>query len=241
MKVLILYGGKISLPNLMDYPVCLTEIGGTPLIERLITTCHSLEPKELILSFRGDDIRRFHVDNVARLVAPDAHIISVERDTQGAACTALLAAHHIDSADELLILNGDELLDVDFSAILKDFRTRGLDAGTLVFDAIHPRYSYVVLDENNMVIEAAEKNPISRNATAGFYWFARGSDFVTAAKSMIAKDARVNDLFYICPSLNELVLKGADIGVHRIDASLYHPLKTERNIDAYDKYLRDHS
>lgn len=241
MKVLILYAGKVSMPNMLDYPVCLTEVGDTPLIERVVSTCNSLDPKELILSFRGDDIRRFHVDNVAHLISPDAHIIRVERDTQGAACTALLAAHHIDSDDELLILNGDELLDVDFAQVLNNFRDRKLDAGALIFDSIHPRYSYVLLDDSEHVVQAAEKNPISRNATAGFYWFSRGSDFVAAAKSMITKDARTNGLFYICPSLNELVLKGARIGVYRIDASLYHPLKSERSIEAYDKYLRDHA
>jgi dTDP-glucose pyrophosphorylase len=241
VNVLILYGSKISLANNTDYPVCLTEVGERPLLERVITTCSSLEPKQLILSFSSDDIHKFHVDNAARLLAPDAKIVGVEGQTQGAACTALLASPHIDNDQELLILNGDELLDIDFQSVLSDFRSRKLDAGIVAFDSIHPRYSYVVLDDNGFVTEAAEKNPISRNATAGFYWYAHGSDFVSAAKSMIAKDARTNDAFYICPSFNELVLKGAKVGVHRIEASQYHPLKDSRLIEHYDSYLRDQS
>lgn len=238
MNVLVLYGGKAVGSGAGEYPLCLTEIGESPVIERVLGSCQTLDPKELIVSFRGEDIDRYHVDNVARLLAPDVKVVRVNKDTQGAACTALLASPYIDNSRELLVLNGDELLDVDFSAVIRRFRDEELSAGTVVFDSIHPRYSYVVVDENERVVEAAEKNPISRNATAGFYWYAQGSDFVAAAKSMVRKDARVSDKFFICPVFNELILRGRQIGVHRVDRGRYHPLKTERHVDLYETQLR---
>jgi len=122
------------------------------------------------------------------------------------------------------------LIDVDYRAVLADFRERHLDAGTITFSSIHPRYSYVRLSAEELVVEAAEKRPISGHATAGFYWFARGNDFVRAAEEMIYKDASVNGAFYICPVLNELVLEQARIGVYPIQADQYHPLKTARQI-----------
>jgi len=51
------------------------------------------------------------------------------------------------------------------------FRRQELDAGTIVFDSVHPRWSFVKTNEKGLVIEAAEKRPPSRNATAGFYHF----------------------------------------------------------------------
>lgn len=235
MNILILAAGHTNPNDQTDsYPLCLAEVDGELLIELLIQSCESVDRAKFIVALRESDIRRYHLDNVVQLLAPDTTVLRVGENTKGAACTALLAVGHIDNNEELLILNGNELVDVDFSLILNDFRARKLAAGVVTFPSVHPRYSYVRLNAENLVIEAAEKNPISRMATIGFYWFAQGKDFVRAAKGMICKDALVNDLFYICPSLNELVLEQARIGAYEIEASQYHPLKTEHQLTQYD-------
>lgn len=231
MNVLILAGGP-SESNVDDdnYPLCLTEINGAPLVQQLVTACKAIGEIRIIAAFRRSDIDTFHLDNVIQVLSPGATIVSAEKDTRGAACTALLAIGYIDNDDELLILNGNELIEADFRAVLSNFRERELTAGTITFASIHPRYSYVRLSDDDRVVEAAEKRPISRHATAGFYWFARGHVFVRSAQEMIHKDACVNGNFYICPVLNELVLEQGRIGVYHIDASQYHPLKTGRQI-----------
>lgn len=235
MNILILAAGQSnSDAGSESYPLCIAEINGTPLIELLINACKTTGNPDFIIALRDQDIRRYHLDNVVELLAPGAKVLRVPENTKGAACTALLAAGHIDNEDELLIINGNELLDVNFSMILEDFRHRKLNAGTVTFSSVHPRYSYVRVNSEMLVVEAAEKNPISRLATVGFYWFARGKDFVRATQGMIRKDASVNDLFYICPALNELVLEQARIGTYGIEASQYHPLKTEQQLTQYD-------
>lgn len=235
MNILILAAGRTQF-DVHDgsYPLCLTEFNGTPLIEKLITTCQAIGPVQFIVALREEDIQRFHLDHIVELLAPGTHILRISQDTQGAACTALLATPFIDNEQELLILNGDELLDEDIGKILADFHTRKLDAGAVTFPSVHPRYSYVRLNTDNLVVEAAEKNPISRHATVGFYWFAKGKNFVVAVKQMILKDASLNGLFYICPALNELVLMQSRIGAYPIQAEQYHPLKTERQLQQYE-------
>ena len=86
---------------------------------------------------------------------------------RGAACTALLAAGPIDNEDELLIVNGNEFLDSNFSEIINGFRQRKLDAGIVTFRAIHPRYSYVRLDDSELVVEAAEKKSYQYECHSG--------------------------------------------------------------------------
>lgn len=49
------------------------------------------------------------------------------------------------------------------------------------------------------MVEAAAQRPISREATAGVYWFRRGGDFLDGAMAMIRKDAAVDGRFYVCP------------------------------------------
>jgi len=235
MNILILAAGSVNF-NADDchYPLCLTELNGIPLIERLINSCRTVGDAEYTVALREQDIRRCHLDNVIKLLVPDSHIISITDITQGAACTALLAVRYINNDEELLILNGNELLEVDFSLVINHFRMHQLDAGTVVFPSIHPRYSYVRVNHDELVIEAAEKNPISRHATAGFYWFRHGKDFVRAAQNMIRKNESLNDAFYICPSFNELILEQARIGVYPVMGHQYHPLKTERHVIQYE-------
>jgi dTDP-glucose pyrophosphorylase len=122
---------------------------------------------------------------------------------------------------------------------VQDFQERNLDAGIVVFDDVHPRWSFVKLDASGFVIEAAEKRPISRHATTGLYWFARGADFVRAASAMLRKGASVDGHFYVTPVLNELILAQARIGVTPIDKAHYHSLKDPAGGRSYEEFLKN--
>jgi dTDP-glucose pyrophosphorylase len=235
VNILILAAGPDQSTPDGGYPLCLTEYNSVPLIQYVLTTADRLGPRNVIAMFREQDRSKYHLDSVVSLVAKNSTILAIREPTQGAACTALLAIKHIDNDEELLILNGNELLDTDFRPIVAAFRDRQLDAGVVVFQSVHPRYSYVRLDDRGFVIEASEKNPISNHATVGFYWFRRGADFVRAAKSLIRKDAHVNGHFYICPTFNELILASKSIGVFPVSSKAYHPLKDERQLKQFDQ------
>jgi dTDP-glucose pyrophosphorylase len=174
---------------------------------------------------------------VLRLLSPTCVVVVAETQTSGAACTALLAIEHIDTDDPLVIANGDQIIDADLGKVLCDFRARDLDGGIIVFDAVHPRWSYVRVDEEGNVREAAEKRPISRHATAGFYYFRSGRTFVEAAKDMIRKDDQVNGAFYVCPVYNQMILRQAKVGIYTIPRNAYHSLATPRGVDAYHKLI----
>ncbi|MEL6683339.1 MAG: glycosyltransferase family 2 protein, partial [Pseudomonadota bacterium] len=184
-----------------------------------------------------EDDMRFYLRDVLRLLDPDCDIIPLDGETAGAACTVMLAVEQIDNDDELVIANGDQLLHFDLNAVIEDFRKRDLDAGTVVFDSVHPRWSFVKTDEDGLVIEAAEKRPISRNATAGVYYFRKGSDFVAAAKAMIMKKASVNGGYFVCPAFNELILQQKKIGIHKVDREEYTSLATPQAVEEYDQKL----
>jgi dTDP-glucose pyrophosphorylase len=85
------------------------------------------------------------------------------------------------------------------------------DGGIVTFKSTNPKWSFAKVDENNFILEVAEKNVISDNATVGFYYWKKGSDFVKYAESMINKNIRVNNEFYICPVYNEAIKDGKKI------------------------------
>lgn len=240
MNVLILLAGGENV-DIQDggYPLCLTEIDGVPLIERIANKINKMAPEKTIVCLLDRDVRDYHLDNTISIVLPDAVMQRIPESTKGAACTALLACGEIDRDKQLLIIAANEMLDVDFHDVIKYFGEKELDAGAVCFPSIHPRYSFVRVDKNGKVIEAAEKNPISKNATCGFYWFRKGGDFIDAAKKMIIKDAHVKGSFYICPTINELVLSHKQVGIYNISADKYHPLKSEKQLQNYESYMED--
>lgn len=182
---------------------------------------------------------RTHLRNVLKLLAPSCEIIVVDGLTAGAVCTALLVIEHINNETPLVIANADQLVEVDLCDVIQSFEQQSLDAGTLVFDSVHPRWSYVRLDEHGYVIEAAEKRPISRYATAGIYYFREGRRFVKAAMEMIKKDAHTNGIFYVCPTFNELILEQAKIGVYKISRDAYFSIATPEGVQVYEEYLKE--
>jgi dTDP-glucose pyrophosphorylase len=136
------------------------------------------------------------------------HLVEVEKLTEGAACTVLLAEEFINSEDELFIVNCDQLvLDSDWTdESLSLFRRRGAEGGIHCFLNDHPKWSYIKYVAGN-IKQVVEKEVISPIATVGTYWFKRGSDFVSSAKEMIAKNMRVKNEFYIAPTYNLLIEK----------------------------------
>ena len=117
---------------------------------------------------RREETLRHHTDRVARLLCPAVTVLDVANSTAGAACSALLAVEYIDNDEPLVITNGDQVILADLPAAVADFRQRQIDGGLIVFDGVHPRWSFVRCNADGFVVEAAEKRPISQLATAGF-------------------------------------------------------------------------
>ncbi len=238
MKTLLLAaGGSVAFEDAgFYYPKNLVEVAGQPLLAHVMSGLGSLaEDGRLIVVVRRDEAVRHHVDRVVILVEPTAVVVQVG-ETSGAACSALLACEHVAEDEPLLVVNGDMVMDVDLPAIISGFERAGFDAGVVVFDAVHPRWSYVRI-EDTVVVEASEKRPISRHATAGAYWFRRGGDFLDAAMAMIGKDAHTDGKFFVCPALNELVLAGRRIGAHEIARTDYYSLHEPAGLRTYEQHF----
>jgi dTDP-glucose pyrophosphorylase len=235
--VLILAAGHSSAVHVEkgEYPVCLSEMDNRPLLEHIVGNATGIEQARFVYAMLEQEVRRYHLDSVVQLLTPGATVVRVPEKTKGAACTALLAACHVEAESELLIVSANELVALDFGKVLAGFRQRELDAGVLAFRSVHPRYSYVRLDEDDLVSEAAQRKPISHHATTGLFWFRRAGDFVAAVKDMIRKDAQLDGIYYICPSLNELVLKQRRVGASHISSAAYFPIKSERQLSMFEQ------
>jgi dTDP-glucose pyrophosphorylase len=193
------------------------------------------DEKRYIFVINGEDKDMFHLDSVLRLLTDNkCEVVVLNGETKGACCSSLMAIDYINNDDELIICNGDQLIFEDLNKPLDLFRTKDADAGILSFEAVHPRWAFARI-ENEKVIEAAEKRPISKNAIAGFYYYKNGSEYVQAAMKSIEKDANVNGIFYVAPVLNELVLDYKNIFVYHIDVKDYYTFNVPEKVKQFNR------
>ena len=149
---------------------------------------------------------KYNLDTFLNLISPgECKVIEVDAMTEGAACTALLAKEFIDNDNPLFFANSDQFVEWNTVEFMYNMQETNADGGIVTFKATHPKWSFAKVNDDGLVTEVAEKNPISNNATIGYYYWKHGSDFVKYAEQMIEKDIRVNNEFYVCPVFNEAI------------------------------------
>jgi NDP-sugar pyrophosphorylase family protein len=207
MKILIPMAGEGSrfAKEGYTFPKPLIDVNGKPMIERVVENLKFdaeyifLVRKEHLEKYKGLELTLKQITN------NNCQIVIVDSLTEGAACTALLAKQFIDNDEDLLIANSDQIIEYSKENFNSLKNLTVVDAIVYCFNAVHPKWSFVKVNENNYITEVAEKNPISNIATCGIYWYRKGSDFVKYAEQMIDKNVRVNNEFYIAPIYNELI------------------------------------
>jgi len=222
------------------YPKPLIEIMGTPMIEHVIKNItHGNSFKKIIFIVKQDECDHFHLDNTLNLLSPiKPEIIKLRADTQGALCSVLLAVEHIDKDEPLLISNADQIFDQGIADHLHHFTASNLDAACLTFSSVHPRWSYVKANGDGLVIETAEKRPISKHAIAGVYWYKKGSDFVQSGMASIKHGSSVESKYFISPVFNEYILSGRKVGHHTVPNEQYHTFYSPQKIEEYESNLK---
>lgn len=217
------------------FPKPLVEIADRSLVEFAIAGVRLAEPHRYVFVIGEIERASFALDKVLSLAAPGCGIYTSRGKTGGALCSAMLAIDLIDPAQPLLVCNGDQFLPAGLvDQTLADFRARDLDVGILTFDSIHPRWSFALVDEaDQLVYQTAEKRPISRQATVGIYYYREASMFFDAGENAILKNNTFNDQFYICPSINELILKGYRVGAYDIGKENFFPMGTPQDVERF--------
>jgi dTDP-glucose pyrophosphorylase len=214
-------------------PKPLIELDGKLMLQHVLSNLEIKNASPIIL------LREQHMqacpERVQVLGKTTSHIIPVKKLTEGTVCTVLLARNLIDNDHPLLIANSDQIVDFDCATFIDDCHSRGLDGSILTFrdPQRDPKWSFAKLDSNGLVVEVAEKVAISDLATVGIYYFAKGSQFVSAAIDMIANNDRVNGEFYTCPVYNYMIAAGARIGVYEIDQTAMHGIGTPDDLNAF--------
>ena len=217
MNILIPMAGAGSRFQQAGYtfPKPLIDVEGKPMIQVVVENLNI--EANYIYVVQKSHREKFNLDTMLNLITPGCRIVETEGITEGAACTALLAKDLIDSDSPLFFANSDQFVEWDSNEFMYKMNETDCDGGIVTFRSAHPKWSFAKIDERGLVTEVAEKNPISDIATVGFYYWKKGSDFVKYAESMIEKEIRVNNEFYVCPVFNEAIGDDKQIRIFDVD------------------------
>jgi dTDP-glucose pyrophosphorylase len=239
INILLPLGGNDFFSADSFYPKWLVEIKGKPMIQVAIENYKSIASckPNFIFPVKKESNTKFHLNNILEIVTEGkCNIISLEQDTGGAACSCLMGVDYINNETPLIIANYDQVfLDGIIDKGIAYFEQNNADAGVICFETVHPRWSYVRTNADDVVVETAEKRPLSKLGIAGFYYFKAGADFVGAAQRSILKDSRIDGKFFIAPVLNELVLQNKKILKYQVDNAQYKSFYTLENVKEFNE------
>lgn len=189
----------------------LISVHGKPMIERVIE-CVGVDGNWIFV-VQKHHRDKYNLDEILQTLRPGCKVVDTGGGvTEGAVCSILLAEKYIDLDMPLIIINSDNIIHWDVNQLNRLWE-EDLDGIILCFRDTQSKWSFVKIDENEHVVEVAEKNPISDIATAGMYIWKTGHSFITAAKQMIKANIRVNNEFYLCPVYNQNISNGEKIGI----------------------------
>ena len=198
-----------------DTPKPLIEVDGTPMA---VLAAKSLPAADhWIFICRDEHILEHGIDKVLRHHFPSSEIISVDYLTDGQASTCLLARDLLRPDDQLTIGTCDNTMEDDPEV----FEQKITQADVIIWtfrnnSAVlqNPKaYGWVEVDETEKALKVSCKEPISTkpladHAVVGSFSFRKAETFLQCVDTMITKNRRINNEFYLDVAIDECILLG---------------------------------
>lgn len=214
------------------------DVAGKPMIVRVMENLRQPNARFVLLA------RKEHIENNLDLIKTiqsqfDAQFVSIDKLTEGTACTVMFARSLLAAQEPVVIANSDQIVDDCFGQFIQDAKVRSLDGSILTFTDLeqNPKWSFAKINAQGLVTQVQEKKVISEFATVGIYYFKRADDLIDGITQMIIENDRTNNEFYICPTYNYLIRNGRKVGIYNIQQPQMHGIGTPEDLNAYLKLI----
>ena len=183
---------------------------------------------------------KYEIDKLLKQYFRNSDIISIDYVTDGQASTCLLARDLLYPDDQLTIGACDNAMEYS----QEEFEIKLNQSNALIWtfrnnSAVlqNPKaYGWVEVDETGTALKVSCKEPISDNplvdhAVIGSFSFQCAETFLQCVDSMIAKNRRINNEFYIDVALDECI--GLGYVVRPFEVEKYICWGTPQDLDKY--------
>lgn len=196
---------------------------------------YGYEHHYIFLVRREDAAADFIRTTAANMGMRNVTVMELERETDGQATTALLAASRWEISQPLLIYNIDTFVepmelkreDIDGDGFIPCFRAAG------------NHWSFVRLDEQGNAVEVREKERISEHCTLGAYYF-RSCGLYQELYREYYEAGKFRELTgeagrerYVAPLYNYLIAKGGIVKIIDVNPARVHVLGTPEELQVF--------
>jgi NDP-sugar pyrophosphorylase family protein len=231
MNILIPMAGLGSRFPSHTYPMPkpLIEVNGEPMISKAIKSLN-LDGNYFFVIAKNQFTSL--VEETITAIKPGSKFIEIDYITEGPANSALLFRNQINSNEELIIANCDQIMEWNSENFLHNVRL--YDGAVVTYHTDTDKNSYARLDKNGLVVEIREKEVISNVSLNGIHYWKKGSHFVNSAdKMMELQDRAPNGEFYIGPTYNHMIRQGLKVGIYHIPNEQHHPVGIPDDLKKY--------
>jgi len=218
--------GKRFVEEGYDIPKPLITIDGVPMV---VKAAQALPESDTpVFLCQKEHIDRYQIDGVIRKYYQKAHIVPVEKLTEGQASTCLLGEPFVDpdailtigACDNAVMWNKDRFEELisssNVDALIWTFRNNP------IIVAYPQMYGWIPIDQHNYAKKVSVKIPISEDpirdhAIVGTFTFKKALYFFDYAKRMVKENRRINREFYIDECMNLLIEDGLKVKVFEVD------------------------
>jgi glucose-1-phosphate thymidylyltransferase len=205
MKAIIPVAGKGTrmLPHTLNHPKVLLPVAGKPMIDYIVDELQRNGIREIvfIIGYLGEEIQR-HINRSY----PDISAVFVEQNEMlGLGHAISLAKPHIENNEEVFIVLGDTLFDVDFGAMVK---TPHSNLGVKYVE--DPSRFGVAVVENGFITRVVEKpaSPISNQALVGLYFIKESDVLFESLDELFQKNIRTRGEYQLTDALQLMMDRG---------------------------------
>ncbi len=210
----------------------LIPVSGLPMVAQATHDLPSAEHHVFVL--RADMAGYADVAKQLSTLYPKAIIKTIDRVTEGQACTALIGLDALEgkvgtkcSPITIGACDNGALYDVEsFSTLVQDPSVDVIVWGVRGYpNAIHNPKMYGWIDAvdgqvRSVSVKTPLDNPASDPIVLGTFTFRRAEDFRRALDRLIARDGRINGEFYIDSLINDAIALGLQCRLFEVDSYL---------------------
>jgi len=191
-------------PQTWSKPKPLVAVAGKPMLGHVLDRLLPLNPTRLVFitGFLGDQIEAW-----ARATY-DIPLAFVEQPQMLGQTDAIIRTRGIVEG-EALILFPDMIFEVDFSVL----RTTTADVVTFTKEVDDPSAYGIAVEEGDQVVRLVEKpkDPVSRKAVVGIYWFRDIGDLYTAIDEQMARGIKLKNEYFLADAVQLMIDEGKQV------------------------------
>lgn len=197
------------------------DFDGEPLLRRVLRSrpwASAVQDYSFVL-MDTPETRAFATSALAEWF-PDASVTFISHYTRGAALSALAGmATGADVGAPIIVDLADILYTSTLNPATVFYTSPECGAIALTFKSDNPSYSYLRLDALGGFAQAAEKQLIADNASAGTYMFRDMATYLRALAHGLENEVSQTfcGLFYVCPLFNGVKIQGKGVMLETVN------------------------